>query len=101
MYCSTCSTKMETFQYNGPGNIVIDTCHTCDLIWLDFGELQKVVNAPGKDRGAPRVPPAEDADEQLEEKTRPPEEYLSWFNRRNYERYFDAAEHHGRSRELP
>jgi len=54
-YCSVCQKKMETFQYNGPGNIVIDTCHNCDLIWLDYGELQKVVNAPGKDRGVPRA----------------------------------------------
>jgi Zn-finger nucleic acid-binding protein len=53
-YCSVCQTQMETFQYNGPGNIVIDTCHSCDLIWLDYGELQKVVNAPGRDRGVPR-----------------------------------------------
>lgn len=56
-YCSKCGQKMETFQYNGPGNIVIDTCHDCDLIWLDYGELGKVVNAPGRDRGVPRKPP--------------------------------------------
>lgn len=53
-FCSVCQNKMDTFQYNGPGNIVIDTCHSCDQIWLDYGELQKVVNAPGKDRGVPR-----------------------------------------------
>jgi len=56
-HCSRCSRKMETFQYNGPGNIVIDTCHDCDLIWLDYGELNKVVNAPGRDRGVPLKPP--------------------------------------------
>lgn len=62
-FCSVCQRKMETFQYNGPGNIIIDTCHPCDLIWLDFGELQKVVNAPGRDRGVPRKPPKkEDSD---------------------------------------
>ena len=58
-YCSVCEGEMDTFQYNGPGNIVIDTCHPCDLIWLDYGELQKVLNAPGRDRGAPRKPPAQ------------------------------------------
>jgi len=58
-YCPGCQEKMETFQYNGPGNIVIDTCHPCDLIWLDYGELQKVVNAPGRDRGVPRPKPSE------------------------------------------
>jgi Zn-finger nucleic acid-binding protein len=61
--CSVCSEKMDTFQYNGPGNIVIDTCHSCDLIWLDYGELYKVINAPGKDRGMPRPTPLEDEEE--------------------------------------
>jgi Zn-finger nucleic acid-binding protein len=56
-YCPVCQKKMETFQYNGPGNIVIDTCHENDLIWLDYGELSKVVNAPGRDRGVPRRKP--------------------------------------------
>jgi Zn-finger nucleic acid-binding protein len=35
----------------GPGTIVIDTCDRCNIIWLDYGELGRVVNAPGKDRG--------------------------------------------------
>ena len=48
---------MGTYQYMGPGNIVIDTCHEDDLIWLDYGELNKVVNAPGRDRGMPRRKP--------------------------------------------
>jgi Zn-finger nucleic acid-binding protein len=59
--CPVCEQKMATFQYNGPGNIVIDTCHACDLIWLDFGELKKVVNAPGRDRGVPRKLPKKEA----------------------------------------
>ncbi len=37
----------------------------------------------------------------LEERTRPQEEYLSWFNRENYRRHFQAAELHDPSRELP
>jgi hypothetical protein len=28
----------------------------------------------------------------LEERTRPEDEYLGWFTRRNYERFFAAAE---------
>jgi len=43
---------MENHLYLGPGNVVIDTCNSCNLIWLDYGELNKVVNAPGKDRGS-------------------------------------------------
>lgn len=49
--CPKCGQRMSTHHYLGPGNIIIDTCHTCDLIWLDYGELNKAVSAPGKDRG--------------------------------------------------
>jgi aryl-alcohol dehydrogenase-like predicted oxidoreductase len=37
----------------------------------------------------------------LEEKTRPEEEYLTWFNKRNYSRFFAAAEFHDEKIELP
>jgi len=37
----------------------------------------------------------------LEAKTRPEEEYLTWFNKRNYERFFSAAEFHDTKKELP
>ncbi len=43
----------------------------------------------------------EDVWEKLEEKTRPSEDYLSWFNKMNYERHFSAAEHSSRFHELP
>ncbi len=66
--CPVCEKEMETFQYMGPGNIVIDTCHTDDLIWLDYGEISKVVNAPGRDRGFPRKKPADPAEENQVEK---------------------------------
>jgi len=49
--CPGCSREMSTHPYYGPGNVVIDTCERCDLVWLDFGELQQIVNAPGLDRG--------------------------------------------------
>ena len=42
---------MMTHPYMGPGTIVIDTCDGCNIIWLDYGELDRVINAPGKDRG--------------------------------------------------
>jgi Zn-finger nucleic acid-binding protein len=44
---------MDRHPYLGPGNVVIDTCSTCDLIWLDHGELTEMVDAPGSDRGVP------------------------------------------------
>ena len=66
--CPICDQEMETFQYLGPGNIVIDTCHKDDLIWLDYGELNKVVNASGKDRGMPlRKPEKEDQKDKKDE----------------------------------
>jgi 1-deoxyxylulose-5-phosphate synthase len=37
----------------------------------------------------------------LEEQTKPEEEYLTWFNKRNYERSFSAAEFHDQTTELP
>ena len=61
--CPVCGKQLETFQYLGPGNIVIDTCHQDDLIWLDYGELKRIVNAPGRDRGMPRRKPAKDDQE--------------------------------------
>ncbi|MBN1261070.1 MAG: zf-TFIIB domain-containing protein [Anaerolineae bacterium] len=44
LWCPQCSCRMQTFAYCGPGNVVIDTCDRCDLIWLDYGELHRVVS---------------------------------------------------------
>jgi Zn-finger nucleic acid-binding protein len=49
--CPSCHNRMETHPYSGPGNIVIDTCISCGLLWLDPGELRQVIDAPGRDRG--------------------------------------------------
>jgi Zn-finger nucleic acid-binding protein len=54
--CPRCGTHMATHPYLGPGAIVIDTCETCDYLWLDAGELKRVVDAPGRDRGARDMP---------------------------------------------
>ena len=37
---------MDTHYYAGPGNIVIDDCASCELNWLDAGELMAIVRAP-------------------------------------------------------
>jgi Zn-finger nucleic acid-binding protein len=50
--CPSCGRELATHPYYGPGNAVIDSCDTCDVIWLDFGELKQIVDAPGRDRGA-------------------------------------------------
>ena len=43
----------------------------------------------------------EDVWNALEKETRPEEEYLTWFNKRNYERIFATAEFHDERMELP
>jgi Zn-finger nucleic acid-binding protein len=49
--CPSCRAKMDVHPYYGPGNVIIDTCSRCNLIWLDFGELKQITEAPGRDRG--------------------------------------------------
>lgn len=51
MVCPLCHAPMSTHPYAGPGTIVVDTCESCKVIWLDYGELAWAVNAPGRDRG--------------------------------------------------
>jgi Zn-finger nucleic acid-binding protein len=62
MRCPSCREDMSTHPYYGPGNVIIDTCELCDQIWLDFGELQQIVDAPGQDRGR-RERPAHGGDD--------------------------------------
>lgn len=38
---------------------------------------------------------------ELEARTRPAEEYMSWFGKFNYARFFETAEFHDESVELP
>lgn len=49
--CPSCRAQMDVHPYYGPGNVVIDTCSGCDLIWLDGGELRQITEAGGRDRG--------------------------------------------------
>ena len=56
LHCPRCGRPMNTHSYLGPGNTVIDTCDVCDLIWLDHAELERSVNAPGRDRDAALQP---------------------------------------------
>jgi Zn-finger nucleic acid-binding protein len=44
--CPRCSQPMDNHPYGGPGNVVIDTCESCSVNWLDKGEIQKIVAAP-------------------------------------------------------
>lgn len=49
--CPKCGLQMTTDWYYGPGSVVIDRCTACDLVWLDYGELKQITDAPGIDRG--------------------------------------------------
>lgn len=44
--CPRCSQPMDQHPYGGPGNVIIDTCESCSMNWLDKGELQRMVAAP-------------------------------------------------------
>lgn len=58
--CPKCRERFETYPHYGPGNIVIDSCTSCDLVWLDFGEIRQIVDAPGRDRGSRHLPRIDD-----------------------------------------
>jgi hypothetical protein len=44
--CPRCHRRMDTHFYAGPGNVIVDSCADCSLIWLDRGELTRIVHAP-------------------------------------------------------
>jgi Zn-finger nucleic acid-binding protein len=44
--CPQCRQTMDTHQYFGPGNVIIDTCEPCEVHWLDRGELKRIAFAP-------------------------------------------------------
>lgn len=50
--CPKCGDRMATDWYYGPGSVIMDRCVGCDLVWLDYGELNRIVDAPGADRGS-------------------------------------------------
>lgn len=44
--CPRCNRRMDTHFYAGPGNVVVDSCDDCLLVWLDRGELTRIARAP-------------------------------------------------------
>lgn len=46
--CPSCNDAMDVHPYYGPGNVVVDTCARCMLIWLDHGEIAVIEKAPGR-----------------------------------------------------
>ena len=47
--CPKCRKLMDAHPYGGGGNVVIDTCHRCHLIWLDAGEMETLARHRPKD----------------------------------------------------
>lgn len=46
--CSQCRRPMQVHPYYGPGNVVIDSCLPCRLVWVDAGELTRIEQAAGR-----------------------------------------------------
>jgi|SRR5579862_7707167 len=46
IHCPQCRGQMDAHPYMGPGNVIIDSCESCGLAWLDYGELDRIVRAP-------------------------------------------------------
>ena len=43
--CPSCQKVMAVYPYGGPGNVIIQGCEICRLIWLDFGELSRITRS--------------------------------------------------------
>jgi Zn-finger nucleic acid-binding protein len=44
--CPKCNLRMDAHRYAGPGNVVVDNCDGCSLIWFDRGEVTRIARAP-------------------------------------------------------
>jgi Zn-finger nucleic acid-binding protein len=58
--CPQCHHPMDAHFYAGPGNVVVDSCEECCLIWLDRGALTRIAHAPD----SPPASAPEDLDSQ-------------------------------------
>jgi Zn-finger nucleic acid-binding protein len=45
LHCPQCGGEMDAHPYGGPGNINIDSCERCAVVWLDRGELKRIASA--------------------------------------------------------
>jgi len=44
--CPLCLRTMTSYPYGGPGNVNLDSCEPCAVLWLDRNELRRIVLAP-------------------------------------------------------
>ena len=46
LHCPHCGKRMETYPYGGSGNVVLDNCIDCGILWLDYDEINRIVQTP-------------------------------------------------------
>jgi Zn-finger nucleic acid-binding protein len=51
LLCPLCRHQMDRHLYGGGGNMDVDSCESCNVLWLDRGELSRIVAAPDRDPG--------------------------------------------------
>jgi Zn-finger nucleic acid-binding protein len=49
LHCPLCNQGMDRHPYGGGGNVDVDSCEQCEVLWLDRGELSRIVAAPDRD----------------------------------------------------
>jgi Zn-finger nucleic acid-binding protein len=47
--CPLCNREMDEHPYGGGGNVAVDSCESCSVLWLDRGELSRIVAAPDRE----------------------------------------------------
>jgi Zn-finger nucleic acid-binding protein len=52
LQCPQCHRRMDTHFYAGPGNVIVDSCSDCFLIWLDRGEPSRIAHAPDENESS-------------------------------------------------
>jgi Zn-finger nucleic acid-binding protein len=48
LHCPLCKSEMDEHLYGGGGNMDVDSCERCGVLWLDRGELSRIVAAPDR-----------------------------------------------------
>jgi Zn-finger nucleic acid-binding protein len=48
--CPLCHKDMDRHPYGGGGNVAVDSCEQCGVLWLDRGELSRIVAAPDREQ---------------------------------------------------
>ena len=49
LHCPLCKLEMDEHTYGGGGNVAVDSCESCGVLWLDRGELSRIVAAPDRE----------------------------------------------------